>query len=516
MDTSMIKGIHYVGYPLIRPILTNAALSNAASTSNTGDNEVLRILYQHSPWWLNKPISQTKLKPFKRRDYFKILPRLEDNKILALVGPRQVGKTTIVYQLIDKLLVDGVEPQKIFFASLDDPYLNVTLKNWAKVFDLYSTTILKEPLNELTGRIYLFLDEIQTLKNWESVLKRWYDLGYDMKFVVTGSSSMGINEGASEALVGRINLQIVFPMKFLEYVQFKEDGIAESIKSRNKQMRLGLRSALMEGRPEAFYEVVSEQANALSPYKDRILVHFNNYLIKGGYPDIANKDDLVEASQYLKNYLHLTMYKDIVLTRKVRDPVALESLFAIVAKNSSQILNREQLGQQLGIKRDTLNTYIYLLKSAFLVSESEFFSESRIKRARRERKIFVNDIGIRNVSSSLFDESILANTSEMGRMIETVVADHTRRLRFNLEATPFPPLFYWREKYEVDFIIDPFGKVLPIEVKYREDVSDADLEGLKEFSKKFAPPLSIVVTKNQLSLKGTTVYIPVWLYLLLC
>lgn len=435
---------------------------------------------------------------------------------MALIGPRQVGKTTIIYQLIDKLLADGIEPRRIFFASLDDPYLNVTLKNWGRIFDLYSTIILKEPLNELTGRIYVFLDEIQTLKNWESMLKRWYDLGYNMKFIVTGSSSMGMHEGASEALVGRIHPQIVFPMKFLEYVRFKEVGLAESIKSHNKLMREGLKSALTEGKPDAFYQAVSEQATALAPYKDKILVHFNSYLIKGGYPDIANKDDLTEASQYLKNYLHLTIYKDIVLTRKVRDPVALESLFAIVAKNSSQILNREQLGQQLGLKRDTLNTYIYLLKTAFLVSESEFFSESRIKRARRERKIFVNDIGIRNVSSSLLDESILANTSETGRMIETVVADHTRRLRFNLEATPFPPLYYWREKHEVDFIIDPFNKVLPVEVKFREDIEEADLEGLKVFNRKFSPPLSIVVTKNHLSIKGNTVFIPVWLYLLLC
>lgn len=399
--------------------------------------------------------------------------------------------------------------------SLDDPFLKLTLRNLGNVFELYAATILKEPLGGLKDKVYVFLDEIQTIKNWESMLKRWYDLGYNIKFIVTGSSSMSIREGASEALVGRIHPQIVFPLKFLEYIRFKESAIAELVKSNNKIMREGLKSALQNGRPEDMYRAVSEQAIALAPFVDRIAVLFNEYLIKGGYPDVASKD-ITEASQYLKNYVHLTMYKDIVLTRKIRDPISLESLFAIVAKNSSQIINREKVGQYLGLKRDTLNTYIYLLQSAFLISESEFFAESRVKRARRERKIFVNDIGIRNASSSLFDESVLANNTELGFMIETIVADHTRRLKFNLEATPFPPLYYWRENYEVDFVIDPFGKVLPIEVKYREDIDDSDLQGLKAFNKKFNPPLSIVVTKNQLSRKDSTIFIPAWLYLMLC
>lgn len=485
------------------------------SASNNRENEVLRILYQHNPWWQNKPISPVKLKPFKRRDYYKIIERIEDRKILALIGPRQVGKTTLLYQLIDTLLKEK-DPKRILFVSLDDPYLNVTLQNIGKMLDLYSITILKEPLDELKDKVYLLLDEIQTMKNWETMLKRWYDLGYNMKFIVTGSSSMGIQEGASEALVGRIHPQIVFPMKFLEYIRFKEESIAEPIGLHSTKMRQGLKLALTRRRPEEFYNAVMQEAKSLASYKDRILVRFSEYLIKGGYPEIADKDDLAEESQYLRNYLHLTIYKDIVMTQKIRDPVALENLFAILAKNSSQVINREQLGQQLGLKRDTLNTYIYLLKSAFLISESEFFAESRIKRARRERKLFVNDIGIRNVAASLFDESVLTNSSEMGRIVETIVADHTHRLRFNLEATPFPPVYYWRETYEVDFVIDPFSKVLPIEVKYREDVHESDLHGLKAFDKKFNPPLSIVVTKDLLSRHDSLVFMPAWMYLLMC
>lgn len=491
-------------------------------TVEARDDEILRFLYQHNPWWVKKPIAEAKVKPFKRRDYYKIVNRLADDKILALIGPRQVGKTTIVYQLIEKLLSeDGINAQNIFFLSLDDPYLNVSTKNLERIFELYATNILKRPLDELkekgAERIYVFLDEIQSVDNWEVILKRWYDLGYKMKFVITGSSSVSIVDGASEALVGRIHPQIVLPMKFLEYIRFKEGDIAELVRSNNKRMRTALKTTLTENKPEEFYRVVNEEFKALLPYRDRILVHLNQYLIKGGYPEIASTSDMTVAAQYLKDYIHLTIYKDIVRTKKVRDPVALENLFAILAKGSSLIVNREELGKNLGLKRDTLNMYIYLLKTAFLISEVEFYSESRVKRARREKKILINDAGIRNVSAAVFDEQTVANDSEMGRIVETVIADHTRRLRFNLEATAFPSLFYWRENFEVDFIIDPFNKILPIEVKYRHSIDEStDLQGLRTFGRKFRPPLSLVITKDRISIQGSTVMMPAWLYLLMC
>lgn len=268
--------------------------------------------------------------------------------------------------------------------------------------------------------------------------------------------------------------------------------------------------------PESFYNIISTSLKALLPFRDNILVRLNEYLIKGGYPETASIDDLISAAQYIGNYLRLTIYKDIIRTKKVRDPISLENLFAILSKLSSQIINRLGLAKTLGLKRDTLNAYIYALKTTFLISEAEFFSESRSKRVRKEKKIFVNDIGIRNVSASTFDDQVLTNETEMGRIVETVVADHTRRLRFNLEAIPFPPLFYWKDHFEVDFIINPLNKVLPIEVKYRENINRSDIQGLQEFSEKFKYSMSFIITRRTLDRWDNKILIPAWLYLISC
>lgn len=481
------------------------------------EEEILRILYQHNPWWLKKPIPESRIKPIKRRDFFKLKERLDDNKILALIGPRQVGKTTLLYQLINEILTSSINQKNILFISLDDPYLNISINNLGNIFEIYSKNILKESLSDTKEKLFFFLDEIQTIKNWEYMVKRWYDLGYKIKFVITGSSSINITEGSSEALVGRIYPQIVFPLKFIEYLRFKQNDIAELLKTNNKKMREALKQSLSNKNSVFFYNAIAEQSKLLVPYRDNILIYLNQYLIKGGYPELVNTDDLIVASQYIGTYLYLTIYKDILRMKKIQDSKALENLFAILCKESSKLTTKVTLSNTLDLKKETLRKYIEALKTTFLISEAEYFSESRTKRVRKEKKIFINDIGIRNYSSSVFDEQILTNNTEMGKIVETVIADHTRRLRFNLEATPFPPIFYWREKkYEVDFVINPFNTPIPIEVKYKEDIKLSDLDGLREFNNKFDSPFSLVITKNILEKRGSIIFIPTWLYLLIC
>lgn len=478
--------------------------------------EVLRILYRHNPWWEGRPIPDIKLKEFKRADYFHLEPQLADAKITAVIGARQVGKTTMLYQLIQKLLA-GTSPQSIFFLSLDDEYLNMTRQNLNKIFEIYASSVLKTPLHELKQRAYFFLDEIQHVQDWQASLKRWHDLGYNIKFVISGSSSTDILQGTSESLVGRLRPQIVPPMKFLEYVKLKEQGkLGKVADAASLEMFKSLKYSIMKNKADQFYKTCEASLKLFAPFRDRLLVYLNQYLIKGGYPEIALADNMALCAENLRNYLHLALYKDIMRTGKIRDPVALENLVSILAKESSQRINHTNIARILDLKRETLNTYLYLLKAAYLVSESEFFAKSRVKRIRREKKAYVNDVGIRNMAASALDDQTLADSTEMGKIVETVVADHTKRLQFNLEQRYFPSLFYWREKYEVDIVLDLPQRPLPIEVKYREHVSESDLRGLNSFMEEFKVPFSLVLTKDYLDMQDSIVFMPSWLYMAMC
>ncbi len=306
-------------------------------------------------------------------------------------------------------------------------------------------------------------------------------------------------------------------MKFLEFVRFKEqNSIGTLVDSFVTRLRNSLKESMTGNDPSVFFGMLQKISNESIAQQDKLHVHLQQYLIKGGYPENAGIDDLTVCAENLREYLQSTLYKDIMKTGKVRDPTSLESLFSMISKESSGKMNRVNMANTLGIHRPTLGTYIYLLKTAFLISEAEFYSKSAVKRTRKERKLYINDAGIRNVSSAVFDENVLTDSTEMGKIAETVVADHTKRLKFNMESGAVPNIFYWHDGYEVDLVIDLLQKSLPIEVKYRESVSMSDLAGLTKFNREFNPPLCLAVTKNQLEIHENTIFVPLWLYLVMC
>jgi predicted AAA+ superfamily ATPase len=494
------------------------SLTKTRSSAPVEETELLRILYVHNPWWTTGRVPEAKAPAFKRRDYYRLLETLESPKIIAVVGARRVGKTTLMYQLIQHV-IEKAEASRAMYLSLDDPYLKIAAESLQTIFELYAKYVLKEPLSELKESAYFFLDEIQSLTGWDRVLKRWFDLGYRTKFYVSGSSSVNILTGGAESLVGRLTPQIVFPMKFLETVRFhmKERDFELRFNKVNWKLREGLQKAVQNNNVMIFYSSLRENANFLAKDIDRINLLLQQYLLKGGYPEAVATEDLVRASESLRNYLHLTIYKDVVRTFKIRDPVAFEELISVLAKECCQRLNYSQLARTLDLKRDTLRIYLYYLTTTFLVSESEYYSRSRAKRARRERKVYINDPGIRNVAVGALNEYLLRNPSELGRVVEGTVADHYKRLKYNLEPASEKQLFYWKSQgYEVDLVAELSQRPIPVEVKYRETVDERELRGLTEFARTHRPPLNIVVTKERLDVSDNTVFIPLWLFLLMC
>jgi len=100
------------------------------SESSISDTEILRILYSHNPWWANRPIPKSKLKDFKRRDYYKIIQQLDRDTILAMIGARRVGKTTLLYQLIEELLERTDSKNILFLNKVKTKNLLLFLKAW--------------------------------------------------------------------------------------------------------------------------------------------------------------------------------------------------------------------------------------------------------------------------------------------------------------------------------------------------------------------------------------------------
>lgn len=485
----------------------------------TPDADILRILYQQNPWWNTGTVPPALTFSFRRRDFYPLRDELDTKEITCIIGARRVGKSTLMYQLIQHLL-EKVEPSRVMFLKADDYYLKLDEEKIKRVFELYSVNILKKPLEKLQDTIYIFIDEVQSLTDWGLFLKRWFDFNYPIKFIVSGSSSATIRQGSIETLAGRIHPQIVCPMKFLEVVRYKEQGndpdrLYDGV---NWRLREGLRLSLFQNDPQPLYAAFEEANLKLAVSRDQLLVHLNQYLVRGGYPEVVATDDNYRATSILRDYLDQTIYRDIVKAFLIRDPGSFEALFGILAGDCCQRLNYSTIQAELGIRKETLHDYLFYLQYSFLVTETHFYSKSRRHQERKEKKIYINDIGLRNAVIGYLDSAITNNTTQMGFITENVVADHIRRLKFNYEHGLDADLYYWldEKRREVDLVLELQQKPVPVEVKYQHDISRGELEGIHSFVNEFKPPFALVVTKETFRLEDKLIFVPLWLFLLIC
>jgi len=476
--------------------------------------EVLRILNKYNPWWNNKEIPPSKTNEFKRGDFHIIKKLLERREIISIIGPRRVGKTIVIHQIIQDLLSSGVDSKRILYLSVDEIELKDADAQFKEVLEAYSKYIIKIPLDSLKEVHYLFLDEIQEVPDWEKILKNWYDLGYNLKFIISGSSSIWITKGAEESLLGRIKSTIMMPLKFSEVLRYKEI-IPQDFYKKRIELKEALISAVQENKIELFAESLKKFVGFLTPLREKIEIELNRYLTVGGYPEFLDEKDYSKISEVIRDKIKLIFFKDIVRYFRIRNPRVLEDLFKIISKDSGGNFNLAKTADLLDIQRPTLRDYLKYLTKAYLIQSSQFFSSSRKKRIRKQEKIYVLDAGIRNGVIDYLDDTLIKDEGELGTVVESVIFDHLIRLKFNLEKGPEPEIFYWKGKKEIDFILQVKRKSIPIESKYRRRISKDVYESIDYFLSENSAPFGIIVTKNDFKIKNKIIEIPLWVFLLM-
>ena len=443
-----------------------------------------RTLTVHNPWWIEGRVPEVLLLPYRRILFQQLLRWLEVERILGIVGPRRAGKTTIMYQLIQHLIkTKRVDPKQILYVSCDDPAFGDF--NFQHLLSFYEENILLESIQK--KQTYIFIDEIQFLDDWALWLKRYYDLKYPIKFFVSGSSATYIKSKSKESLVGRIIEEQLYPFSFIEYLAC----------IKNITMNISF-NKLLEG---DFSELDTVKFASEST---QLKIALNEYAIRGGFPEYFNEKNFLIWSRLIRSdIVDKTIYKDLVRLYDIKMPSVLEKLLYYLAENSSGILVHTNASNMLDISRHTVINYIEYLKSAFLIDEATKYCKSAAKEARSARKVYMVDTGLMN---SLLSEPDLSNQN-IGKTFETIGFNHARFLS-NV-------VHYWRHgTTEVDLVIRRNGTMIPIEVKYQENISTNDLKGVYRFMDKYKSSRGIVLTKDTLDNRGAVVLLPMWLFLI--
>lgn len=354
----------------------------------------------------------------------------EERKFIqVLVGPRQVGKTTLIKQLIQKTEIP------CHFVTADDLYAADTTwlrREWGNARLQMQQSESKE--------ILFIVDEVQKVPNWsETVKKEWDNDSFSdtyVKVILLGSSRLLIQKGLTESLAGRYELTNVTHWSFDE-------------------MR------------DAFGWTLGQ------------FIYFGGY--PGSAPLISDED---RWKDYIRESLvETTISKDILMMTRVDKPALLKRLFDIGCKYSSQILSLTKVQGELQESGNltTLSGYLTLLKDAGLLSGLEKYAADIIRKRASKPKFQVHNNALLAASQNDSFDAVRKNPKEWGRFAESAVGAHLvnsgLKYRFNV--------YYWNQgNYEVDYVIEKGNNIIALEVKSGKDNTNA---GLSLFDEEFHP-----------------------------
>lgn len=367
---------------------------------------------------------------------------LESRKFIQVIlGPRQVGKTTMVLQVLNE--IDA--PNQ--FVSAD----NITNSSW--IDQLWEAARFRMKQQNL-GEMILVIDEIQKIPNWSESVKKLWDEDtknkLNLKIILLGSSRLLIQDGLSESLAGR------FETIYMTHWSFSE-------------MR------------EAF-DFSLEQ-----------------YIYFGAYPGSAT---LIGDEQRWKSYvrdalIETTISKDILMLTRVDKPALLKRLFELGCLYSGQILAFNKL---LGDLQDagnttTLSHYIDLLSDSGLLGRIDKFAGTTMRQRASKPKFQVYNTSLLSAQQAFSFKDVQLEPKVWGRFVESAIGAHL----INASVSDGINVFYWREKNEeVDFILEKDNQLIALEVKSGKNTS---AKGIAAFNKLYDPKKSLLVGGDGLTIE---------------
>jgi uncharacterized protein len=440
-----------------------------------------RLFYQYNAWKKRDFHLQPGI--VERDIHDKAFRFLKEPEILTLLGLRQTGKSTLVFQLISDLLKKGVSPEEIFYFSLDDLSLRQELSASHGQFLNILERFLGEDIGRLKSQIYLFIDEVQKLPGFVEYIKSLYDLHLPIQWTLTGSSSLTLKTQIKESLAGRVLSLPILP--FSEREIFKGHGFPPPDKS-------GIRNLLL-GETTPDLKALKHYQSLLMPHKQKIIQVLDETMVFGGLPAVVLIKDQEKKQILLRNYRDTYLDQDIRNLVKEDKLWVYQKVMELMASRVGDILNYSNIAAQLEVSVDTVKRYTMLLEKTFIITTLTTYSRNVRNEVLKTPKAYFTDLGLRNILLGLDNIGQIERLNQYGITLENVMV--TRLLTQLPLFSPEVRLHYWRtkSKEEVDLVLHSSNRMIPVEVKSDKKIQARDLKGLKNFLQKEKEKIGILV-----------------------
>jgi predicted AAA+ superfamily ATPase len=460
---------------------------------------VVATLHDDNPWWRGERLFG--LPVLRRWAFQSVLSGVQQGLTPATVlrGPRQVGKTTLLNQVIDALLDAGVAPRRILRVQFDElPTLRHVTEPLLALARWYAAAVLQRSFHQAAHegeQAYLFFDEVQNLPDWAPQLKHLVDM-HPVRVIVTGSSALRIEAGR-DSLAGRITTIEMGPLLLREIAQMRGLGTLPALLSPN---------GLAPLKQQHFWHDVRIFGEQHAAVRQQAFAAFAE---RGSYPVAHLPGD--HPWENVADLLNETVVRRVIqhdLQRsprgRRRDTTLLEEVFRLacryVGQAPSQDFYREEMRRSLHaeVSWQRVLACLQLLDTTLLLRLIEPL-ELRLKRRLGASKLCLCDHALR---AAWLQEVVpltpaaLTHTPHLsdvaGRIVESIVGYFFRSLP-GLDVAHFPAR---RTEPEVDFVLTVGVQRIPVEVKYRRHIESRDTVGLRSFIDKphYNAPFGLLVT----------------------
>jgi hypothetical protein len=396
--------------------------------------EILEFIYR----W--NDVNKIKEKHYvKRSEINDILAYIDSHFVQIIKGPRRTGKSTLM-KLVILELAKKYREDAFLFLNMEDIALESERKNaqlLERIYRVYRETVYPK------GKLFLFIDEIQSVENWERWVETYRESG-EIKCICSGSSSKIASYKGGHLLTGRHIDQLLLPLSFKDYLL-------------SKNLSLDLKSVIKN--------------------KNSIKVLLNQYLHNGGFPEILLNFNIDKGgSKLLEQYFYDIIYRDIVDRCEIRDIDLVKKCAFYALKNCSNRISYRKMQRIIestygSVSINTITEYFSHLKEAFLIFECLYYSNSEKQKSIRPKKMYAMDPVLKKTVTQKL-------TKDYGREIENYCYLELLRQGFRVS--------YWMdENTEVDFICQRNSDKYAINCTYSNleepDLKERELKGLAEF-----------------------------------
>lgn len=445
--------------------------------------------------------------------------------IYSLRGPRQVGKTTLVKLAIARLL-ESVPPHNVMYYSFESERRPLDVENVLNEYFDRSSQSEK-------SRRYLFLDEISNVIDWQRAIKSFKDLNMleNCTVVTTGSHTVDLAR-ATELLAGRRGEpgsdtldKVAMPMNFRRFVMATDrdlyDNAARAVPL-DQESRISILRSAASGSMGAPVKEIYMRQNELGRCLHR-------YLLAGGIPFIADrlaKDGYVDDAHY-ERYAKLVQGG---FGRLGKNPAHASQIMGRVAECTGSAASWSSLKRGTAVaSHHTAGEYARILEDMFCTASIHRYNAASDRpKYDAGKKTYFRDPFFFHMASGLgsgsaYDASLecMDDPARLAKLVEQVVCEHILRFAYRTLGMRVAyghdnAVFYWRSrKREVDFLVRDNGGMIPIGVKYQNQIKNSDVYGILDYKRTVGSDGGILVTKNEMRAGRGTCRLPASVFLFL-